>query len=84
LFPRAKIPADFHSDGYEAARREVCRFLLHFRSKEMALRFTPDLPHEPLMICDESAKLVALGESKDEDNEFEKVIKEDAGLRAGN
>src|SRR5438477_11809573 len=25
LFPRAQIPPSFHSDGYEEARRDVCR-----------------------------------------------------------
>ncbi|MGZ5519245.1 MAG: hypothetical protein ACXWJX_16230 [Limisphaerales bacterium] len=74
LFPRTQIPSSFNSDEYEDARRNVCRLLFHFRSLEMAARLTADLPHGPLMICDESAGRVAFGDSKDEDEEIERAI----------
>jgi hypothetical protein len=78
LFPRTGIPVNFHSGEYEAARRHVCRLLLHFRSKEMAKKFYVDSPNDRLMICDDSATRLAIGDSRDEDNEIENVIREDA------
>ncbi len=74
LFPGAQIPTSFHSDQYEHARRNLCRLLYHFRSHEMAARLTADMPHQPLMVCDESAGRVAFGDSKEEDEEIERAI----------
>jgi hypothetical protein len=76
LFPRAEIPASFHSDDYEDARRKLCRLLFHFRSHEMAARLTADMPHQPLMVFDDSAGRLVFGDSKDEDEEIERAIVE--------
>jgi hypothetical protein len=74
LFPRVQIPATFHSDAYQDARRKLCRLLYHFRSREMAAQLAADMPHQPLMVFDISASRIALGDSKDEDEEIEKAI----------
>jgi hypothetical protein len=74
LFPRARIPTRFRSREYEEARRKLCRLLFHFRSQEMAARLTADMPHRPLMVFDDSAGRVALGDSRDEDEEIERAI----------
>jgi hypothetical protein len=76
LFPRSQIPAGFRSDHFEAARADLCRLLFHFRGNEMAARLTADLPHHPIIICDESAGRVAAGDSEEEDLEIEKAIME--------
>jgi hypothetical protein len=74
LFPRARIPTGFDSHEYEEARRKLCRLLYHFRGREMAARLTSDVPHRPLMVCDDSAGRRAFGDCKDEDEEIEKAI----------
>lgn len=74
LFPRIQIPSGFHSDEYEDARRNLCRLLYHFRSHEMAARLTADMPHQPLMVFDDTAGRVAFGDYKDEDEEIERAI----------
>ena len=74
LFPRAQIPTSFHCEDYEDARRKLCRLLFHFRGREMVARLTADMPHRPLMTFDASAGCVASGDSKDDDDEIEKVI----------
>lgn len=81
LFPRSQIPANFRSEQYEDARRRLCSLLFYFRSLETAARFTSDLPSDPLMVCDESAGRVALGDSKEEDEEIEKVMSETTDKR---
>ena len=40
----------------------------------MAERLTADMPHQPLLVFDESAGRVALGDSRDEDEEIERAI----------
>ena len=72
LFPRKKIPKA--PTEYEDARRALCCLLFHFRSVEMAKRITAGMPNEPLMICDEAAGRLAIGDSKEEDVEIEKAI----------
>ena len=74
LFPRAQIPTGFRSREYEEARRKLCRLLFYFRSREMAMRLTADMPHQPLMVFDDSAGRVAPGDSRDEDEEIERAI----------
>jgi len=74
LFPRAEMPADFHSDGYEDARRKLCLLLYNFRSREMALRIMADMPHHQLIVCDDTAGRIAIGDSKEDDQEIEKAI----------
>jgi hypothetical protein len=74
LFPRVQIPATFDSDEYRDARRQLCRLLFHFRSREMAARLTTDMPHRQLMVFDDSAGRIAFGDFKDEDEEIEKAI----------
>jgi hypothetical protein len=76
LFPQSKIPTGFRSEQYEAARRSLCSLLFYFRGLEAAARLTSDLPNDPLMVCDESAGRVALGDSKEEDEEIERVVSE--------
>ena len=76
LFPRAKIPSEFHSDEYEEARRDLCQLLFHFRTQESVSRMMSDLPQEPLMSFDESAGLVAFGDSREEDEEMERAVVE--------
>ena len=76
LFPRARIPSGFQSEEYEEARRDACRLLFHFRAQETAARLTAEWPHEPQLVWDESAGRVALGDSKEEDEEIERVLVE--------
>jgi hypothetical protein len=40
----------------------------------MAARLTADMPHQPMMVCDDSVGRVAFGDSKDEDEEIERAI----------
>jgi len=74
LFPRLQIPVNFQACEYEDARRKLCRLLYHFRGHEMAARLTADMPHQPMMVCDDSGGRVAFGDSKDEDEEIERAI----------
>src|SRR6516162_4877611 len=74
LFPRAQMPANFHSAQYDEARRAMCLLLYHFRAIEMMTRATADLPNEPLMICDETMCRISARDFKDDDEEIEKAI----------
>ena len=74
LFPRAQIPPTFHSDEYENARRELCRFLFQFRTRERARRVMAAMAPEPLEIFDDAFSRLALGDSKEEDEEICKAV----------
>ena len=72
LFPRKKIVKA--PEEYESARRALCRLLFHFRAIENAKRCMAGRPNVPLMICDETVPLLALGDSKEEDAEIEAAV----------
>ena len=74
LFPRGQIPASFHDEAYEDARRKLCLLLFHFRGREMVARLTADMPHRPLMVYDDSAGRIGSGDCRDDDEEIEKAI----------
>ena len=73
-FPRAQMPAKFRSAPYEEARHALCLLLFHFRGLESAARLIAGLPNEPLMLCDEAVRRIALGDFKDEDEEIKNAI----------
>jgi len=74
LFPRVRIPDCFNSDEYEEVRRELCLLLNHFRNGEEADRLTADMPQRPLMVFDESVGRMAMGDSREEDEEICRAV----------
>jgi hypothetical protein len=81
LFPKQNIPPRFRSPAYSRVRGQLCELLFTFRyhetAKRITKRMTSDLPKSPpLMICDKSAKPLALEDAPEDDQEFGKAIME--------
>jgi hypothetical protein len=74
LFPKQKIPSRFRLPAYARVRRQLCALLYTFRSNETIKRVTSDLPKSPLIICDKSAKRLAVEDVPEDYGEFKKVI----------
>ena len=78
LFPRVQIPADLSSAQYEEARSALCLLLYHFRAIETATRMAAGLANEPLMVSDDGAGRICLGDVKEEAQEIEKAVMKQA------
>jgi len=74
------MPAGFQSDQYEEARQALCLLLFHFRAIERAARVIAKagMPNEPLIIYDEAMPRIMSGDFKEEDQEIEKAILQQA------